>query len=148
MGRTTKFFSLETHLTLTENGTFQPTKAPGEIFAKFNPQPVDDEQMIRNAIALVKAADSEQGARKVTLYMVTRLFCFDSLNPGRVARRCGCARSTIYERLAELHQKLGRDPAEFRPYASQFESMKNSLSDPRAKSIYRKGAIYGDEPDE
>jgi len=139
------FFPLDSNVIITEEGTLKCRTAPGQLFAQFNPQPVDDEQMLRNAIALVKAADSEQDARRVSLYMVMRLYCFDSLNPGHVARKCGCARSTIYERLAELHQKLGRDPAEFRQYASQFESIKNSLTDPRAKSIHLKSAIYGDE---
>src|SRR4051794_31272272 len=93
-----EFFPLESHLILTEHGTFQPTKAPGEIFARFTPQPVDDEQMLRNAIALVKEADSRQGARKLTLYTVMRLYCLDCLHPNQIARKCGCARSLIYAR--------------------------------------------------
>jgi len=142
-----EFFSLETHLILTEHGTFQPIKSPGEIFARFRPEPADDEEMLRNAIALVKAADSQQGARKVTLYMVMRLFCFDLLSARQIARRCGCARSLAYARLGELRHVLKRDPAELRSYCTQFESVAESFSDPRAKYIHRKSALHGDQED-
>src|SRR5213075_1557111 len=109
------------------------------------PQPIDDEDMLRKAILLVKASDAAQGARKVSLYTVMRLYCFDCLTASQIARKCGSARSMIYDRIAELRQKLRRDPAELRQYSAHFEPMEESLSDPRAKRIHRKTAAYGDE---
>jgi hypothetical protein len=136
-----EFFSLQNHLVLTDHGTFQPRKLPGEIFARFRPEPVDDIEMLRKSIALVKAADTAQGVRRITLYTVMRLYCFDLLGAAQIAKRCGCARSLIYARLDEIRIKIGRDPAELRQYASQFETMEDSLTDSRAEHIHRKSAI-------
>jgi hypothetical protein len=69
----------------------------------------------------------------------------DCLNASQIATKCGSARSIIYGRLAELRQKLGRDPAELRRYSAHFERIEESLSDPRARSIHRKSAAHGDE---
>jgi len=72
-----EFFALDSLLILTPIGTFQPRSLPGEIFARFTPQPIADEDMLRNAILLVKASDAAQGARgarKVSLYTVMRLY--------------------------------------------------------------------------
>jgi hypothetical protein len=61
-----------------------------------------------------------------------------------VARRCGCFRSLVFDRLRQLRRTLGRDPAELRQFSSQFEEIEDSLRDPRAKRIYREGPIEGD----
>src|SRR5260221_3332211 len=140
-----EFLSLESHLILTEHGAFQPTKAPGEIFVRFRPEPTDDEEMLRKAILLAKAADTGQGSRKVTLYAVMRLYCFDCRSAREIARHCRCARSLVYARLAEMRKKLGREPAELRRYSGHFDTIQEALSDPRAKRVYRKGGVYGDE---
>src|SRR5206468_77678 len=55
-----EFFPLESHLILTEHGTFQPKTPPGEIFARFIPAVADDQEMLRNTIALVKEVDAGQ----------------------------------------------------------------------------------------
>jgi len=49
----------------------------------------------------------------------------------------------MISRLNLLRQKLRRDPAELRRYSTHFERIDESLSDPRAKHIYRKDAIHG-----
>jgi len=140
-----EFFPLESHLILTEHGTFQPKKPPGEIFACFMPAVSDDDEMLRNTMALVKEVDAGQGARKVSLYTVMRLYCVDCLTAAQIARKCGCARSLIYSRISELRERLKRDPAELRPHCAQFDNIDASLSDPRAKRVFRKGAVYGDD---
>src|SRR5438128_57685 len=43
-----------------------------------------------------------------------------------------------YSRLKPLRKKLGRDPAELRQYPSHFDNLGQSLSDPRARRVYRK----------
>src|ERR1043166_1851375 len=133
-----QLFPLDANLTLTDHGTLHSRTTPGELFAQFTPQPVDDEQMVRNAIALVKAADSGQGARRVSLYTVMRLYCLDCLSAAQIARKCGCARSLVYSRISELRQKLGRDPAALRQYPGHIETTDESLSDPRARRVFRK----------
>jgi hypothetical protein len=39
---------------------------------------------------------------------------------------------------------LGRNPAELRPFASQFEAIEASVSDPRARRLDRQRVLYGD----
>ena len=73
------------------------------------------------------------------------LYCAEGLSPIEIARTCHCTKGLIFIRLRWLRAKLGRDPAELRQYSAQFESIEKSLSDPRARNIYRKGAIYGRE---
>jgi hypothetical protein len=144
------FFPLETHLRLGREGKLICTKLPGEIFARFSSsatKPVAEEEA-RTALSLVRALDSELRARKAPVYTVFRLYCVEGLTAEEIARKCRCARALIYFRLEWLRQKLGRDPAELRQYSAHFEEMEKNLSDPRARLIYRKGAAYGDDPDE
>jgi hypothetical protein len=138
-------FSLEHNLILTPNGKLEPTRLPGEIFAHFRPEPADTLAKLRTFIALAKAADAGQGARKVTLYMVMRLYCFDLQNPAQITKTCGCSLALVYSRLVELGQKLKCHPAELRIYSSQFQTLDDALTDPRADHISRKDAINGDE---
>jgi hypothetical protein len=144
------FFPLDTTVILTQNATLQPTKPPGELFAKFTPQPKEsDEGVARSLFALAKALDTETGMRKAQPSTILRLYCAENLEPDQIARKLHCARSLIYSRLKFLSQKLGRDPAELRQYSTHLQNIENSLSDSRAKEIYRKGATQGDDgPDE
>jgi len=72
----------------------------------------------------------------------------EGLDPTQIARRIGCARSLVFNRLNLLREKLGRDPAELRQYSSHLASIEQSLSDPQARHVYRKGAIYGDNEED
>jgi hypothetical protein len=66
----------------------------------------------------------------------------------QVARKCGCARSLVFLRLEALRCKLGVHPRTLRQYSGHFESIEESLSDPRARRVHRKSAIYGEEEEE
>ena len=142
------FFSLEGCLTFTPHGNFEPRKTPGELFARFLPEvpePVP-EDVARQAFALVKQLETEQAnSRKAPVYTIFRLYCVEALGPIQIARRIGCARSLVFNRLELLRQKLGRDPAELRQYSAHFASIEESLSDARASRVHRAGAIYGRE---
>jgi hypothetical protein len=144
------FFALATCLQFTDAGRLRPLRSPGELFARFSPQPKEElaEGTARQAFALVKALDSAQPALKASLYTVFRLFCMEGLTVEQVAERCRCARSLIFVRLAALRKKLGADPRSLRQYSDQFERIEDSLTDPRARRVYRKGAAYGEEAEE
>lgn len=150
-----EFYSLESSVTLTAEGNLLPARPPVEIFAKFAPQPQEPvpEEVARRAFALVRALDSGELAGrhrsplKAPLYTVFRLYCSEGLNVGQIARRCRCTRSLIFARLRTLRKQLGRNPSEFRQYSRHFEEIDRSLSDPRARRIHRKQAIYADECD-
>lgn len=112
------------------------------IPAEDAPEPVSDE-VARQVFALVKELGEGDRCRKAPILQVFRLYCLESLPAAQVARRCGCAKSLVVLRLGELRRKLGRDPAELRPMSAQFERIEGSLSDSRARSVFRRGAVEG-----
>jgi hypothetical protein len=133
------FFALDAYVILLKHGAFQSTKSPGELFANFRPDPKNTpgEDVARQTLALAKALDGQYHFRKAPLYTVFLLYCAESLPVHEIASRCGCHRCVIFARLKLLHQKLGRHPSQLRQYSAHFETIENSLSDPKAKRIYR-----------
>jgi hypothetical protein len=115
--------------------------------AREEPVPVP-ESVARQVFALVHELETDGRRLKAPIMRVFRLYCMDGLTAVNVARRCGCSKSLVLLRLKQLRTKLGRDPAELRQFSSHFEQIEASLSDPRAKRIYRKGALNGDAPDD
>lgn len=144
------FFDLVSHIEFTAAGQLRPRVAPGELFARFTPQPTEavDESTARNAFALVKALDSEQPVSKASVYTVFRLYCMEGLNAVQVARKCLCARSLVFTKLKLLCKKLGTHPRTLRQYSGQFERIEESLADPRARRVHRNTAMYGEEEEE
>jgi hypothetical protein len=143
-------FALAAHVEFSKSGTLRPLVASGELFSRFNPQPKDavSESTAQKAFALVKALDSEQPSSKASLYTVFRLYCMEGLNAVQVARKCGCARSLVFLRLEALRRKLGTHPRTLRQYSGHFERIEESLSEPRARRVHRKTAVYGEEEEE
>jgi hypothetical protein len=116
-------------------------------YQAIEPAPVP-ESVARQVFALVHELETDGRRLKAPIMRVFRLYCMDGLTAVKVARRCGCSKSLVLLRLKQLRTKLGRDPAELRQFSSHFEQIEASLSDPRAKRIYRKGALDGDAPDD
>ena len=144
------FFGLDATVTLTEHGILQPAKSPGELFARFGPtaeEPVE-EDIARQAFALVQQLDAEGSARPPTALTVFRLYCMEELTAGQIARRCGCGKTTIIDRLNLIRAKTGVAPEDLRRLSPHFNRLEGDISDSRARRIYRKGAIYGEDADE
>ena len=144
------FLPLDQIVRFQQNGSLQPVKLPGDLFAKFTPQPSDqlDENNARHAFGLVRALETELRIRKAPILTVFRLFCIENLSISAIARKCGCSRPIIFLRLEALRNRLGCDPASLRRYSAHFENIERSLRHSAAKSIYRKGAAFGDEDPE
>ena len=87
------------------------------------------------------------GFRKAPLYRAL-LYSSDGLTVRQIAKRRDCARCIVFSRLKLLHRKLGRHPSELRQYSAHFEKIDASLSDPKARRIYRKGATDGNEQED
>jgi hypothetical protein len=143
------FFDLESNLGLLPSGALHAAKKAGELFSAYLPEasePANDNEA-RRLFALIQQLESENAWRKAPTLQVFRLYCMENLSRNQVARRCGCVPSLITLRLKAIEKKLGRKPSELRQLSSHFEAMENSLSDSRAKEIYRKGAMdeSGDE---
>jgi hypothetical protein len=141
------FFSLAATVQLSPDGTLVPLKPPGDLFAKFTPQPKASlsENAAVQVIALLRALAPKYKFRKAPLIDVFLLYCADSLSPAEIARHCKCTKGLIFIRLRLLKQKLGCHPSQLRQYSAYFQNIADSLSDSRARSIHRKTAIYGDE---
>jgi hypothetical protein len=58
---------------------------------------------------------------------------------------CHCDKSLVALRLKTMQEKLPWQPQQLRALSAHVEAMQDALSDSRARSIYRKGAVYGDE---
>jgi len=144
------FLPLDQIVRLEKNGTLRALKLPGELFANFAPQPKDEleEKNARRAFGLVQALESELSLRKAPILTVFRLYCVENLSIAGIARKCGCSLPIIYDRIKVIRDRLGCDPASLRQYSAHFEAIERSLSHSEARSIYRKGAAYGDEDHE
>ena len=140
------FFGLDSHVRFGAGGRLQSVRAPGELFGRFAPEASEalEEGAARGAFALVRALDAEQPARKASLYTVFRLYCVEGLTVEQVARQCRCARSLVFLRLRALRRKLGTEPRHLRQYSGYFERIEESLTDTRARRVYRPGAVYGE----
>lgn len=149
-GARADFFDLETHVLLLPSGGLQARKNPMELFAGF----VSDaagrapDEVARQLFALVEELEAEGTWRKAPVTKVFHLYCVKGLSRAEVANRCGCVPGLVTLRLKLIEKKLGRKPVELRQLSPEFEQIEESLSDPRARQIYRKGAIYGDSSDD
>jgi hypothetical protein len=136
------FFPLDATVQLTAQGTLTPSKSPGELFARFTPQPRDiDENLARHAFALVQQLESERPLPPPTTLAVFRLYCIDALSAAQAARKCHCSKATILNRLALIRKKTGLDPAKLRTLSPHIAKIENEISDPRARHIHRPAAI-------
>jgi hypothetical protein len=128
------FFALNSHVILTPQGTLQPTRAPGELFARFTPQPKDaDVDLARRAFALVRNLDTDKPLAPPTLLTVFRLYCIEELSAGRIARKCGCSKPTVLRRLALIRARTGLDPLQLRRLSPHIAKLEDSMNDPRAE---------------
>src|SRR5436190_13432232 len=129
------FFGLDTHLIITEQGTLHPCQVPGELFARFNPQPKEaEEEVARRAFAQMEEIDPE-------IFAIYRLYCREGLSAREVARRHGCSKTTVLRRLKAIGRKTGMDPKHLRTLSPHFEKIEADLADSRASHLYRKSHL-------
>ncbi len=142
-------FDLESHVVLLPSGKLQAKKNPMELFAAFLPGASGPapEEVARQVFAMVKALDTERVVRKAPVLTVFRLYFAEGLSRAEVAKRCGCVASLITDRLKQIERRLGKTRDQLRVISPQFEKIEDSLSDSRARRIYRKVAAYGDSED-
>lgn len=139
------FFALDASLALTEPGTLRLTgaRAPGELFAKFTPQPKDvDEDLATRAFALVRQLESDQPTKPPSALTVFRLYCIDQLTPAQIARKCRCDRSTVRRRLQLIESRTGTSPDRLRKVSAHLDKLEAGIADSRAAHIHRKSLIY------
>jgi len=141
------FFALDSRVILTAHGTLQPVGPPGELFARFTPQPKEpDLDVARRAFALVQNLDSEKPLKPPALLAVFRHYCIEELSASRIARKYDCSKPTVLRRLALIRLRIGLDPLQLRRLSPHIAKLEDSFHDPNAPGIHPKSLL--DESDE
>ena len=107
-----------------------------------------DEPSLSRAVKLFElltALDPDSRLRKAPPIKVFLLHFRQNVSRSQVARVCGCSRTRIAERLRSIREKLPWRPHQLRELSAHVEAMQDALTDSRARRVYRKGAVYGDE---
>jgi hypothetical protein len=139
------FFPLEGNERVTAGGALEAIKIPGELFARFTPEPRHEpgEDVAQHAFALVEQLGSE--SKPPTPLTVFRLYCVQGWSSARIARNLGCSRPTVARRLKLIRDRTGMHPDRLRQYSAQFDRIEDGMLDARAKHLHRKNLIGGDE---
>jgi hypothetical protein len=141
------FFDLKTQVILTENGTLHPTRVPGELFARFTPEPKEiDSDVATRAFALVIKLDTERPLPPPSLVTVFRLYCVAGLSMAQTARECKTSKPTVVRRLKLLQARIGMHPSKLRRFSPHFAKLQEDLRDDRARRV-RARSLLGDEED-
>ena len=141
------FFSLDATVTLTAEGSLRLANVlPGELFAKFTPQPSEsDEEIASRAFALVQQLDSEGTRKSPSVLTVFRMYCIDGLGITTIARKCRATRVTIRTRLKLIEAKTGMNIDQLRKVSAHLEEAAVGYTDSRASHIHRKNLIYDED---
>lgn len=121
----------------------------GEPAPAASPEPVGAGPELLSVAAkvfqLLTALDSGNKFRRAPPIKVFLLRFRQNLSVTEIARACHCARSLVCLRLKKIRESLPWKPQQLRELSAQVEAMEKALSDPRARKIYRKGAVYGED---
>jgi hypothetical protein len=121
------FFPLDGSVRLLPSGLLQATRTPGEMFARFTPDPrlEPGEDVARQAFALVEQL--ETGGKAPSPISVFRLYCMEGLSANKVARRLRCSKPTVLRRLKMIEQRVGVAPERLRCYSGHLEEVHRSF---------------------
>jgi hypothetical protein len=97
---------------------------------------------------LLSALDPGKRIRKAPPITVFLLRYLQNYSLADIARGCGCAKSLVKLRLKALGEALPWKPQQLRELSAHVGAMQDALTDSRARSIYRRGAVHGDEEDD
>jgi hypothetical protein len=111
------------------------------------PSPPDEPNLsvAAKVFELLTALDPGSRLRKAPPIKVFLLHFRQNLSRSQVARACGCSRTLVAERLRCIREKLPWQPHQLRELSAHVEAMQDALTDSRARRVYRKGAVYGDD---
>ena len=97
---------------------------------------------------LLRALDPGKRMRKAPPITVFLLRYRRNLSRSEIARVCGCNKSLVAVRLRDIQEKLPWQPRQLQELSAHVEAMQETLSDPRARRIYRRGAVYGSQEED
>jgi hypothetical protein len=97
----------------------------------------NSENVARHALALIKKLDAESRLKKPSLVTVFHLYCVNEMSATQIAKKCGCSKTAVVERLQILSQKIGMPAGRLRQHSAHFERIEEEMSDWRAKRVDR-----------
>ena len=113
------------------------------------PEPPEPNQeslsLAARVFQLLSALDPDNRLRKAPPIKVFLLRFGQNHSLSQIARICDCGKSLVALRLQAIKEKLPWQPKQLREMSAQVEAMQDALADPRARSIYRMGSVYGDD---
>src|SRR6266498_973824 len=90
---------------------------------------------------LLTALDPENKLRKAPPIKGFLLRFRQNLEPTEIARKCQCHRTLIFARLRQMQEKLPWKPHQLRELSAHVEALQATMSDSRARNIYRRGYL-------
>ena len=134
---------MQGNFTLLPSGIIQALRPAEEILGEFAAPREEEhvgEDLALQAFQIVQKLDGERPCKAPSPLTVFRLYCIEGLNASRIARKLGCAKGTVVNRMALLRQRLGCDLDQFRAYAPQFEKLEDDIAESRAR-IHRRSLL-------
>jgi hypothetical protein len=127
-----------------------PQASTSAVTTPLEPEPGSDVGcgLAAKVFQLLAALDPEERLRRAPPIKVFLLRYRENYSLADTARACGCAKSLVKLRLKTLREALPWRPQQLRELSAQVEAMQEALTDSRARRIYRKGAVHGDEEDD
>jgi hypothetical protein len=104
--------------------------------------------MAAKVFELLTALDPDKRLRKAPPIKVFLLRFRQDLSRSQIAVTCGCSESLVAKRLSAILARLPWQPRQLRELSASVQAMEDTLSDSRARRIWRKSAVYGDEHDD
>ena len=98
-------------------------------------------------LQLLHAMDESWRCRKAHAGNVFWLRFEQNRSYAEIAHDCHCSKTLVIRRLQQIRAKLPWTPQRLREISPYVEAMDAALRDSRARNIYRKGAVYGEEQD-
>ena len=118
------------------------TSSPETNLSDLDPE---SRTMAAKLMQLLTALDPEEHLRKAQPLKVFMLRFRHDRSRSQIAVTCGCSESLVAKRLSAIRASVPWQPRQLRELSTYVEAMESAVSDSRARKIYRKGAVYGDE---
>jgi hypothetical protein len=97
--------------------------------------------LVASALLLAQELDGNPRVKAPNHMTVLKMYCLDGLSVLDIQKQCKCAHGTVMNRKKVLETRLGAPLDQFRELSGIFEGMAATLSDGRARSIYRRGLV-------
>lgn len=144
-GACAAFLPLDPSLVLTPQGTLRATRDPEALLAAIKPDEKEPppQDVALGTFRLVEALDSERPMKAPTIFTVFKMYCIKCMTTDEIARKTGCSKGTVINRLDALRKQIG-DPKKLQRYSPQFNKINDDIAASKGSYVHRKSLIYDD----